>query len=65
MDPNQRTVDYDEFLAWLREQESLAGRSEAEWSAAFPKCEQAIYRNGMWYAFHEAGAALERFSKEA
>ena len=38
----------------LEEQEALAGKSEREWRAAFPGCKQATYRNGMWYAFHEA-----------
>ena len=55
------TVDYEALRKWLEEQERLAGKSDMEWSKAFPDCRQSIYRRGMWYAFREAGQALARF----
>ena len=61
MKTQKRLVDYDAFLKWLYEQERLAGRSDREWNEAFPNCDQAVYRRGMWYAFHEAGRALPEF----
>jgi hypothetical protein len=62
--PSLRFVNYEEFEKWLREQADLAGRCDNEWSAAFPECQQAIFRRGMWYAFHEATQALGMMSFE-
>jgi hypothetical protein len=59
-----RLVNCEQFRAWLREQEALAGKSDSEWSAAFPECQQAIFRRGMWYAFHEALQSLAEMSYE-
>jgi hypothetical protein len=58
---NKKLVDYDSFLKWLQEQERMAGRSDTEWSKEFPNCEQAIWRRGMWYAYRDAGKAMQRF----
>lgn len=54
-------VNYDKFRKWLEESEHREGRCAEEWEKVYPGCQQSVYRNGMWYAFREAGQALARF----
>jgi len=58
---SMRLIDYDAFMAWVRVQAKMADKSSKEWEAAFPKCRQASYRSGMWYAYHDMEREALRF----
>jgi hypothetical protein len=44
--------DLEELRSFVREEAYLADKSSHEWDAAYPNCQNAAYRAGMWWAMH-------------
>lgn len=61
---NAKTEDrVIELREYAREQAKLAGKSSEEWGKAFPNGQQAAYRSGMWYAYHDIEERLVGIEK--